>query len=74
MNGSVQNTGTATDGQDCSCPPCPVTGVASHRPDPERRSRRWAGDFPAAFADLGTFLPLIIGLFAVHQHDPIASR
>ena len=31
---------------------------------------RWMGEFSGAFADLGTFLPLIIGIFAVQQLDP----
>jgi SulP family sulfate permease len=39
-------------------------------PDRPPRWRRWAGDFSGAFADLGTFLPLIIGVFAVQQLDP----
>lgn len=32
--------------------------------------RRWAGDFSGAFADLGTFLPIMIGVFAVLRLDP----
>ena len=32
--------------------------------------RRWVGEFSGAFADLGTFLPLIIGIFAVQRLDP----
>jgi SulP family sulfate permease len=32
--------------------------------------RRWAGDFSGAFADLGTFLPIMIGAFAVLRLDP----
>jgi len=32
--------------------------------------RRWLGEFSGAFADLGTFLPLIVGMFAVQQLDP----
>ncbi|MCP3866760.1 MAG: sulfate transporter [Gammaproteobacteria bacterium] len=32
--------------------------------------QRWAREFSGAFADLGTFLPLIIGVFAVEQMDP----
>lgn len=32
--------------------------------------RRWAGDLSGAFADLGTFLPLMIGVFAVLRLDP----
>ncbi|MCG6966331.1 MAG: putative sulfate/molybdate transporter [Chromatiaceae bacterium] len=44
--------------------------------DPSRRPgrvptwTRWAGDFSGAYADLGTFLPLIVGMFAVQQLDP----
>jgi SulP family sulfate permease len=32
--------------------------------------RHWTGDFSGAFADLGTFLPLMIGVFAVQRLDP----
>lgn len=32
--------------------------------------RRWAGDLSGAFADLGTFLPLMVGAFAVLRLDP----
>lgn len=45
--------------------------------DQRRSSRRATGDGPTvlgelsgAFADLGTFLPLVIGVFAVQQIDP----
>lgn len=31
----------------------------------------WAGDLSGAFADLGTFLPLVIGMFAVQRLDPV---
>lgn len=31
----------------------------------------WVGDLSGAFADLGTFLPLIIGMFAVQRLDPV---
>lgn len=31
---------------------------------------RWLGDLSGAFADLGTFLPLVIGLLLIGQHDP----
>lgn len=33
--------------------------------------RRTAGEVSGAFADLGTFLPLIIGMFAVQRLDPV---
>ena len=32
---------------------------------------RFLGDLSGAFADLGTFLPLIVGMFAVAQLDPV---
>ena len=31
----------------------------------------WVGDLSGAFADLGTFLPLVIGMFAVQRLDPV---
>jgi len=31
---------------------------------------RWIGDLSGAFADLGTFLPLVIGLLVLGQFDP----
>jgi len=34
------------------------------------RWQRLAGDFSGAFADLGNFLPLVVGMFAVQQLDP----
>lgn len=42
-------------------------------PSHGRRRSRWLsrlGDVSGAFADLGTFLPLIIGMFAVARLDP----
>ena len=33
-------------------------------------SSRWLGDVSGAYADLGTFLPLMIGVFAVQRLDP----
>ncbi len=40
--------------------------------DRERDQRRtwWIGDVSGAFADLGTFLPLVIGLLLIGDHDP----
>ena len=35
--------------------------------------QRRAGDFSGAFADLGTFLPLIVGMLAVQQLDPAGT-
>jgi len=35
------------------------------------RGARYLGDVSGAFADLGTFLPLIIGMFAVARLDPV---
>lgn len=32
--------------------------------------QRWIGDVSGAFADLGTFLPLVLGAFAVQNLDP----
>jgi len=37
----------------------------------ERPGRTWwIGDLSGAFADLGTFLPLVIGLLLIGDHDP----
>ncbi|HOP15761.1 MAG: putative sulfate/molybdate transporter [Gammaproteobacteria bacterium] len=40
-------------------------------PEPAASAPRWVGDLSGAFADLGTFLPLIIGMFAVQRLDPV---
>ena len=36
----------------------------------ERIKTGWIGDLSGAFADLGTFLPLVIGLLLIGEHDP----
>lgn len=38
--------------------------------EPAERKTRWIGDLSGAFADLGTFLPLVIGLLVVGEIDP----
>lgn len=35
-----------------------------------QRKTWWIGDLSGAFADLGTFLPLVIGLLLIGDHDP----
>lgn len=49
--------------------PAPAPRV-SRGAEPVARWHRLAGDFSGAFADLGTFLPLIVGMFAVQRLDP----
>ena len=46
--------------------------MGGERISPERapRAARTLGDLAGAFADLGTFLPLMIGVFALHAFDP----
>ncbi len=42
-----------------------------HHPNAGRaQGHRWIGDVSGAFADLGTFLPLVLGAFAVRNLDP----
>ena len=36
----------------------------------DQKRNWWIGDISGAFADLGTFLPLVIGLLLIGQHDP----
>ncbi len=36
----------------------------------DQRRTWWIGDVSGAFADLGTFLPLVIGLLLIGDHDP----
>ena len=36
----------------------------------DQRRTWWVGDVSGAFADLGTFLPLVIGLLLIGDHDP----
>ena len=48
----------------------PNHGVPPAPRGPVRMSR-FLGDLSGAFADLGTFLPLIVGMFAVAQLDPV---
>ncbi|MDT8439407.1 MAG: putative sulfate/molybdate transporter [Wenzhouxiangellaceae bacterium] len=43
--------------------------AATPKPAPDPR-HRWVGDISGAFADLGTFLPLVLGAFAVQHLDP----
>lgn len=38
--------------------------------DIRSRAGRWAGEFSGAFADLGTFLPLVVGVLAVSGLHP----
>jgi SulP family sulfate permease len=49
-----------------------ATGEAAHTDRDARAqvSRTWLGDLSGAYADLGTFLPLMIGVFAVQRVDP----
>ena len=48
----------------------PSLRLESARDEDRRDLKAWLGDCSGAFADLGTFLPLIIGVFAVQQLDP----
>ena len=48
----------------------PTLGPGRSRQRPPPRSR-WVGDLSGAFADLGTFLPLMIGMFAAQPLDPV---
>ena len=41
---------------------------SGQRPSPRSR---WVGDLSGAFADLGTFLPLMVGMFAAQPLDPV---
>ncbi len=50
--------------------PQPTVGPGRSRQRPPPRSR-WVGDLSGAFADLGTFLPLMVGMFAVQPLDPV---
>lgn len=49
----------------------PNHGVTPPAPGRSARMSRFLGDLSGAFADLGTFLPLIVGMFAVAQLDPV---
>lgn len=47
------------------------SGAVKATPQPPAEPRhRWVGDISGAFADLGTFLPLVLGAFAVARLDP----
>jgi len=70
MTGTEPITGHAPDGPDRTSPRLPSTEPGAPGSGPERRWQHWAGDFSGAFADLGTFLPLMIGVMSVQQFDP----
>jgi len=70
MTGTEANAGDVPDGPDRPSSRLSATGPGAAGSGPERGWQRWAGDFSGAFADLGTFLPLMIGVMSVQQFDP----
>jgi len=70
MTGTEPNAGHVPVSPDRPARRQPAAGPGSTGSGPERGWQRWAGDFSGAFADLGTFLPLMIGVMSVQQFDP----
>lgn len=61
MSGSDDGSGVSANGG---------SEAASATAEARSRWRRWAGDVSGAYADLGTVLPLMLGVVAVRQVDP----